>query len=103
MIISDILPQFLQSLGFSKNKSTYTKTFGAALLAVDIAKHTISYPEKEGLLSTNGRPAIFRQMKTLLSLSASTGSWKKAISLNISNWSLNGNWGMAQVAAGPIF
>ncbi len=50
MITLDILPQFLQSLGFLKNKSTFAKTIGTASLVIDIAKQTISYPEKEGLI-----------------------------------------------------
>lgn len=43
----------LVALGFSKSRSGYSKTIGDTLLAVDVAKQVIKYPETEGLKVNN--------------------------------------------------
>jgi type I restriction enzyme M protein len=55
MITKDSFPQLLESLGFTKRKSIYSKTVGAATLLVDAAKQEIIYPESQGLI-VNERP-----------------------------------------------
>jgi len=50
MITKDNLADLLDSLGFSKNRSVYSKSIGKASLSVDVGKQTISYPEADGLV-----------------------------------------------------
>jgi hypothetical protein len=44
MITKDMLPQLLLTLGFTKCKSTFSKTYGPATLEIDPVKETIGYP-----------------------------------------------------------
>lgn len=50
MITKDTFPQLLESLGFTKRKTTYSKTFGAATLYVETARQEIIYPEDQGFI-----------------------------------------------------
>ncbi|MDY0398982.1 MAG: N-6 DNA methylase, partial [Desulfuromonas thiophila] len=50
MISQDNFVALLESLGFTKNKSIYSKTIGATSLSVDVTKQTIYYPESDGLV-----------------------------------------------------
>ncbi len=50
MISQDNFVALLESLGFTKNKSIYSKTIGATSLSVDVTKQTIHYPESDGLV-----------------------------------------------------
>lgn len=50
MISQDNFIALLESLGFAKNKSIYSKTIGATSLSVDITKQIIYYPESDGLV-----------------------------------------------------
>jgi type I restriction-modification system DNA methylase subunit len=50
MISQDNLIALLESLGFAKNKSLYSKTIGATSLSVDVSKQAVYYPESDGLV-----------------------------------------------------
>ena len=50
MVTHENFSVLLESLGFMKIRSTYTKTIGPTLLAVDVAKQSIHYPESAGLI-----------------------------------------------------
>jgi type I restriction-modification system DNA methylase subunit/restriction endonuclease S subunit len=50
MISQDNFVALLESLGFTKNKSIYSKTIGSTSLSVDVTKQTIHYPESNGLV-----------------------------------------------------
>lgn len=50
MISTDNFIQLLGVLGFTKNKSIFTKTIASTSLSVDITKQAIHYPESEGLV-----------------------------------------------------
>lgn len=62
MISQDNFVALLESLGFTKNKSIYSKTIGATSLSVDVTKQTIYYPESDGLI-VNERPPRSRPWK----------------------------------------
>ena len=50
MISRDNFTDLLESLGFAKSKSVYSKTIGANSLNVDVSKQVINYPESDGLV-----------------------------------------------------
>jgi type I restriction-modification system DNA methylase subunit/restriction endonuclease S subunit len=50
MIAREDLPQLLQTIGFTKRGSVFSKSFGTATLVVDIVKEAFSYPEAQGLV-----------------------------------------------------
>lgn len=50
MITQDNFSALLDSLGFTKNKSVFSKSIGTTSLRVDIAKQIIHYPESDGLV-----------------------------------------------------
>ena len=50
MITQDNFIALLDSLGFTKNKSIYSKSIGTSSLSVDITKQVIHYPESDGLV-----------------------------------------------------
>jgi len=50
MISTDNFIQLLGLLGFTENKSIFTKTIAATSLSVDVTKQAIHYPEPDGLV-----------------------------------------------------
>lgn len=50
MITKDNLPHLLSALGFQRHGSTYSKTFGAADIKVNLTKGEITYPVAQGLI-----------------------------------------------------
>ena len=59
MINQDNFVPLLASIGFTKNKSVFSKTIGTTLLTVDISKQTIHYPESDGLNVNGGQTSNF--------------------------------------------
>lgn len=53
MITVGNFKNLLIALGFSKSRSGYSKTIGDTLLAVDLNKKGIKYPETDGLKVNN--------------------------------------------------
>lgn len=56
MINKDNLPNLLIDLGFHKQGSAYSKTFGTAKLEINISKREISSPEAQGMLVNERQP-----------------------------------------------
>ncbi|WP_211239148.1 type I restriction enzyme HsdR N-terminal domain-containing protein [Desulfatibacillum aliphaticivorans] len=50
MITQNNFPTLLESLGFTKKRNVFSKTFGSIPLSVDVSKETIHYPESDGLV-----------------------------------------------------
>jgi type I restriction enzyme M protein len=50
MICQDNFIALLESLGFAKNKTIFSKTIGTISLSVDVSKHAIHYPVSDGLI-----------------------------------------------------
>lgn len=50
MITTDTFIDLLNSIGFIKTGSIYTKAIGSSSLSVDVAKQSIQYPESDGLI-----------------------------------------------------
>ena len=61
MISRDNFPALLESLGFEKKHSTYSKTIGSSTLAADIAKEELLYPESDGLVINERQTCNFSQ------------------------------------------
>ncbi|WOG29909.1 N-6 DNA methylase [Endozoicomonas sp. 8E] len=61
MITRDNFPALLESLGFEKKHSTYSKTIGSSTLAADIDKEELLYPEPDGLVINERQTCNFSQ------------------------------------------
>ena len=98
MITKNDLPDLLKLLGFKKHGSTFSKTIGTALLAVDISKERIIYPESEGLVINESQTCNFSQSENFVVLECVHRLFEKGYTP--ANIELEPKWKLGRGASG---